>query len=111
MIYLNINRKIFNNIAYSTLNKYMPKKTCNKNISYSVKRSKNKSEDNIMNLPILKPRKIIIDCQLVNGAGISGNKKNFGHNFFMGSSYNPQNYYVNSKNRTKRNVFGGLFVN
>lgn len=107
----NINRKIFNNIAYSTLNKYMPKKTCNKNISYSVKRSKNKSEDNIMNLPILKPRKIIIDCQLVNGAGISGNKKNFGHNFFMGSSYNPQNYYVNSKNRTKRNVFGGLFVN
>jgi hypothetical protein len=29
----------------------------------------------------------------------------------MGSFYNPQNYFVNSKNRTKRNVFGGLFTN
>ena len=48
--------------------------------------------------------------EALNDAGISKKNKNLGHNFFMGQSFNPQNYYVNSKNRTKRNVFGGLFI-
>ena len=85
----------------------------NNNISYSIRKYKNKLEKNRtmnLNLPVIRPRRIIIEYQLTNNAGISKKNKNFGHNFFMGSNFNPQNYYVNSKNRTKRNVFGGLFI-
>ena len=86
----------------------------NKNISFSVRKFRKKFEENKkLNLPLIpfiKPREIIIEYQLTNDAGISKNKKNMGHNFFMGSFYNPQNYFVNPKNRTKRNVFGGLFT-
>ena len=83
----------------------------NKNISYSIRKYKKKLEKNkMMNLPVIRPRRIIIEYQLTNNAGINKKNKNLGHNFFMGSSFNPQNYFVNSKNRTKRNVFGGLFI-
>ena len=83
----------------------------NKNISHSIRKFKNKLEKTkSVNLPMIKPRRIIIEYQLTNDAGISKKNKNLGHNFFMGQSFNPQNYYVNSKNRTKRNVFGGLFI-
>ena len=83
----------------------------NKNISFSIRKYKNKFKKNKnIDLPAIKPRRIIIEYQLTNDAGISKKDKNIGHNFFMGSSFNPQNYDVNSKNRTKRNVFGGLFI-
>jgi len=99
---------LINKKANTTKTLNLPK---NKNISYSIRRYKTKLEKNKnMNLPVIKPRRIIIDYQLTNNAGISEKNKNLGHNFFMGSNFNPQNYYVHSKNRTKRNVFGGLFI-
>ena len=61
-----------------------------------------------LNLPIIKPRKIIIECQLTNNAGIDN--KNVGHNNHMGESFNPFNYDFAPKNRTARNVYGGLFL-
>ena len=83
----------------------------NKNISYSLKKFRKKLKLNKkMDLPFIKPRKIIIEYQLTNAAGIMEENKNIGHNHFMGSYYNPENYFVNPKNRTKRNVFGGLFT-
>ena len=84
----------------------------NKNISYSLRKFRKKYEydKKMMDLPFIRPRKIIIDYQLTNDAGVREDKKNIGHNFYMGSSYNPQNFFVDSKNRTKRNVFGGLFT-
>ena len=83
----------------------------NKNLSYSVKKFRKKLDLNEkVNLPFLKPRQIIIEYRLTNDAGIAGENKKLGHNRYMGSFYNPQNYFVNSKNRTKRNVFGGLFT-
>ena len=83
----------------------------NKNISYSLKKFRKKLNLNKkMDLPLIKPRKIIIEYQLTNAAGIMEENKNIGHNHFMGSYYNPENYFVNPKNRTKRNVFGGLFT-
>ena len=112
---LNTNPIFTNNLFYkspqTTKNIYLPKNKNNKNISYSVKKFKRKIEkNNKMDLPIIKPRRIIIEYQLTNDAGINEENKILGHNDFMGSSFNPLNYYVNSKNRTKRNVYGGLFV-
>jgi hypothetical protein len=80
---------------------------------YSVRkfRKKLEIEKKVNYLPFIRPRQIIIEYQLTNDAGISKKNKNLGHNNYMGSFYNPQNYFVNSKNRTKRNVFGGLFTN
>ena len=84
----------------------------NKNLSYSVKKYRKKLDlSKKMSLPFIKPRQIIIEYQLTNDAGISKDNKKIGHNNYMGSFYNPQNYFVNPKNRTKRNVFGGLFTN
>jgi glutamyl/glutaminyl-tRNA synthetase len=88
------------------------KKTYKKNMCFSVRKFRKKLDiDKKLNLPFIKPREIIIEYQLTNDAGISKENKNLGHNHYMGSFYNPQNYFVNSKNRTKRNVFGGLFTN
>ena len=83
----------------------------NKNISVNLKKFRKKLDLNKkIELPVIKPRKIIIEYQLTNDAGIMEENKHLGHNHFMGSYYNPQNYFVNPKNRTKRNVFGGLFT-
>ena len=112
---LNTNPVLTNDLFYKspkiTNNIYLPKSKNNKNISYSVKKFKRKMEKNKkIDLPIIKPRRIIIEYQLTNDAGITEENKNLGHNEFMGTSFNPLNYYVKSKNRTKRNVYGGLFV-
>jgi len=95
-------------------NRLLPKENIyKKNMCYSVRKFRKKLEiDKKVNyLPFIRPRQIIIEYQLTNDAGISKKNKNLGHNNYMGSFYNPQNYFVNSKNRTKRNVFGGLFTN
>lgn len=43
---------------------------------------------------------------------VANNFYNNGNSKFMGISYNPYNYdLIASKNRTKRNVFGTLFIN
>ena len=84
------------------------------NISYSLRKFNKKLKKNKeMNLPLIKPREILIEYQLTNGSGFNLDNKNLGHNGhgYMGGLYNPYNYTVTSKNRTKRNVFGGLFVN
>ena len=111
----NINPVLTNNLFYkspgTTKNIYLPKNKNNKNISYSLIKYRRKIEKNKkIDLPMIKPRRIIIEYQLTNDAGITEENKNLGHNEFMGSSFNPLNYYVRSKNRTKRNVYGGLFV-
>ena len=62
-------------------------------------------------LPIINPRKIIIDTQLFNDSGIEDKDKSFGScSQCMGERYNPQNYEIKSKNRTKRNQFGSLYL-
>lgn len=83
------------------------------NMSYSLRKFKKLKKNKKMSLPFIKPREIIIEYQLTNGSGANQDNKNLGHNGYgyMGASFNPQNYTVTSKNRTKRNVFGGLFVN
>ncbi len=82
-------------------------------MSYSLRKFKKLKKNKKMSLPFIKPREIIIEYQLTNGSGANQDNKNLGHNGYgyMGASFNPQNYTVTSKNRTKRNVFGGLFVN
>ena len=83
-------------------------------ISYSLRKYNKKLKKNKeMNLPFIKPREILIEYQLTNGSGFNLGNKNLGHNGhgYMGDSFNPHNYTLTSKNRTKRNVFGGLFVN
>ena len=97
------------------INKYSnsltKKKNKNINTFYSLRgfnRSKNKSKD--VDLPFIKPRKIIIEYYLTNDAGIESKNKNIGHNNYMGGSFNPSNYSVNPKNRNARNVYGGLFL-
>ena len=70
-------------------------------------------------LPLIKPRKIIIDycCGPYELHVTNINKKNlnfkkFGHNtFFMGENYNPDNYEIKQKNRFNRNYYGKLFAN
>ncbi len=67
-----------------------------------------KEEDQI-DYPIIKPRKIVIEYHLINDANIKKENKNIGHNNYMGSSFNPFNYTFTPKNRNARNVYGGLF--
>ena len=78
---------------YHSLQKYNKKKTNSKEV----------------NFPVIKPRKIIIEYYLTNGSGVANLNKNIGHNHYMGSSYNPYNYFINPKNRKTRNVYGSLF--
>lgn len=61
-------------------------------------------------LPFIKPRKIIIEYHLTNDAGVGKENKKYGHNNYMGPSYNPFNYSFTPKNRNARNVYGGLFL-
>lgn len=83
----------------------------NKN-SYESFRKFNKSQkrQKELNLPFIKPRKIIIEYQLINDCGIEKENKNIGHNNYMGASFNPYNYSSNPKNRNSRNVYGSLFL-
>ena len=34
----------------------------------------------------------------------------YGHNNYMGDSFNPSNYSLVPKNRISRNIYGGLFL-
>ena len=60
---------------------------------------------------MIRPRKILIEYNLVNNAGIEKEGKNLGHNGYMGAAFNPYNYSCSTKNRTSRNVYGALFLN
>ena len=71
---------------------------------------RNIKSNKIYNFPIIKPRKIIIETQLINNCGVGNEEKRVGHNSYMGGSYNPFNYYSTPRNRTKRNVYGSLFL-
>ena len=94
-----------------------------KNLSLSLNKKKNRNTLNTLynlrkfksnefkDLPMIKPRKIIIETHLVNDCGVDKEDKRFGHNSYMGGSYNPFNYYTTTRNRTKRNVYGSLFLN
>ncbi len=80
------------------------------NKSFAIKDFNKSKIKKKLDLPFIKPRKIIIEYNLTNDAGIDADKKNLGHNNFMGSSFNPFNYTVNPKNRNARNVYGNLFL-
>ena len=79
--------------------------------SFSLnKLNKSKIEGKRINYPIIKPRKIVIEYHLYNNAGIGKENKNFGHNNYMGASFNPYNYSSVPKNRVSRNIYGALFL-
>lgn len=109
----------------STRNKILSKiKNRNKNFIKSLKIKKNvNSFYNLRNsnkinekakskecFPPINPRKIIIGIHLANSCGVEDGYKNLGHNNYMGSSFNPQNYASVPKNRTSRNIYGNLFI-
>lgn len=109
----------------STRNKILSKiKNRNKNFIKSLKIKKNVNSfynlrnSNNMNekakskecFPPINPRKIIIGIHLANSCGVEDGYKNLGHNNYMGSSFNPQNYASVPKNRTSRNIYGNLFI-
>ena len=60
--------------------------------------------------PPINPRKIIIGIHLANSCGVESGYKNFGHNNYMGSSFDPYNYALAPKNRISRNIYGNLFI-
>jgi hypothetical protein len=103
-----VREKIFSKYKIKKYSNSLHKRT-NLNKSYGFKRL-NKSKMNDVGLPFIRPRKIIIEYNLTNDAGIESEKKNLGHNNYMGGSFNPFNYSVNPKNRNKRNVYGNLFL-
>lgn len=62
-------------------------------------------------LPIINPRKIIINYHMHNDSGIEEKDKSYGVNSqCMGANYSPENYLVKSKNRVKRNFYGALYA-
>ena len=82
----------------------------NRNCFYTPK---NFNKTNLMNkisLPIISPRKIIINTFLYNNSGVEIENRRFGHNNYMGVSFNPYNYYSVPKNRVARNQYGALFL-
>lgn len=90
-------------------------KSFNKNKSintcYSLRKiNKFQKSSKESELPMIKPRKIIIQYHLTNDAGVENENKKYGHNNYMGPSYNPYNYAFTPKNRNARNVYGGLFL-
>ena len=102
------------------LTKYHNKeKSFNNNISkntrfkhkYNIKSIKNIKPKQSIILPIINPRKIIIDTQLFNDSGIEDKDKSIGSNSqCMGKRYNPNNYDVKPINRVKRNYYGALYL-
>ena len=107
-----------NNKKPSDANKFGVKKiskSFNKNYNINTVynlRKVNKFKKSIKesDLPMIRPRKIIIEYNLVNSAGIEKEGKNLGHNSYMGAVFNPYNYSFATKNRTSRNVYGSLFL-
>ena len=84
----------------------------NVNSFYSLRNS-NKIDEKAKSkekFPPINPRKIIIGIHLANSCGVEDGYKNFGHNNYMGSSFNPYNYASVPKNRTSRNIYGNLFI-
>ena len=87
--------------------------------------NKNNSSAELINkntisvLPLIKPRKIIIDIcsgphelRITNLNNNDLNKKQYGHNsIFMGEKYNPDNYEIKKINKFNRNYHGKLFSN
>ena len=111
-----LNKSLFNNYKSgihkisNSFNKYRYGSK-NMNSCYSLgKFNKSKTKQKQIDLPFIKPRKIIIEYQLTNDCGIKKENKNMGHNNYMGVSFNPFNYSFNPKNRTSRNVYGALFI-
>lgn len=72
--------------------------------------NQSKMNEKEINYPLIKPRKIVIEYHLTNDAGVEKQNKNFGHNNYMGDSFNPSNYSLVPKNRISRNIYGGLFL-
>lgn len=113
-----LNEKREKNTIYSTIN---PNKTRidRGNFQKASINCFRKSQINKQQfLPKINPRPIILDYCLTysnnNGSSYNGKYtngyKNLGYNGYnMGENYNPDNYEVRRKNRTKRNVFGTLF--
>ena len=105
----NANNKNTNTLNHS-IEKFTNKNCFNKNNRYNSLKKINKTKDKEVSLPFIKPRKIIIEYHLTNDAGIEKINKNYGHNNYMGASFNPFNYSCNPKNRKTRNVYGSLFL-
>ena len=108
-----------NNIVNITNNYRYKKKSFKDNISYktpfklkhNLKSLKCFNQKPTIMLPIINPRKIIINTQLFNDSGIEDKDKNIGScSQCMGVRYNPYNYDIKPKNRVKRNIFGGLYL-
>ncbi len=101
-------------IGKTLKNKYLIKQN-NKTKTFFGEKIKSK----ISSLPIIEYNKILGDRKIefnqYNAYNTSSNfsSKYSNHkSYFMGEKYNPLNYMMdNSKNRTKRNEFGSLFIN
>ena len=110
-----VNKNIFtqNINDRNTLNNNVGKYTNSinkKKIYHSLEKHKsNKTISKEINLPLIRPRKIMIEYYLSNGAGVENINKNKGHNNYMGSSFDPSNYSIKPKNRKTRNIYGSLF--
>ena len=84
----------------------------NVNSFYNLRNNSNINEKSKSKecFPPINPRKIIIGIHLANSCGVEEGYKKFGHNNYMGSSFNPYNYAMVPKNRTSRNIYGNLFI-
>ena len=106
---LSVLNKINNKEKYFNFDKYLIR---NKSTSILLNKSN-------QILPLLKPRKILINiCSGPYEFKISDiNKRNysfkrFGKNsFFMGEKYNPDNYAIKEKIKVGRNYYGAFYSN
>ncbi len=116
-ISLNLTNKVYFQpiiIGKTLKNKYLIKQN-NKTKTFFGEKIKSK----ISSLPIIEYNKILGDRKIefnqYNAYNTSSNfsSKYSNHkSYFMGEKYNPLNYMMDySKNRTKRNEFGSLFIN
>ena len=118
-ISLNFTNKIYFKpiiIGKTLKNKYLIKQK-HKPITYNLFGEKLNLKSN--ELPIVEYNKAVghrkIQLKKINAYVTSStfsNKYTNHKSYYMGENYNPSNYMLdNSKNRTKRNEFGSLFVN
>lgn len=93
---------------YGRISRSINKNNFGKTMSFSKGKTTSRSLTKL-SLPNIQPRKIIINyCSYYGGNVID---KTIGKNsMYMGDGYNPENFGVPSKNRTQRNVFGGLYL-
>lgn len=99
-----------NTFGNKSLDRYYPKMYSIKNKDFIQQKNKlNLKANSLSKLPKIRPRKIIIDYCQYNGSNVISKKIGCNSNF-MGSDFNPANYSIPSKNRTARNVFGGLYL-